>query len=210
MISLKPDSEELKTVPQSDTPEPEVPHGDGSDVGEAWPPEPGPTTFTDELTSLINRFNGETPSNTPDFILAQFVNLSLAAFTQATESRDCWYRREAPPTEFEKAFRMMEFGGPTAVAYLVGDVPGPNTAPVHIQPATDPLGMRYRVDEWVHDRAGRKAAQVMIRNPNGHHPSVVLTYPDVEGLKGSRVEYFDALDWESCYAQAVAWILEGS
>jgi hypothetical protein len=205
-----PITEELKTVPQSDTPEPEVPNGDGADVGEAGTPEPGPTTFTDELTSLINRFGGEAPSNTPDFILAQFVNLSLAAFTQAMESRDRWYRREAPPTEFEKAFRMMEFVGPTTVAYRVGDVPGPNTTPVHIQPATDPLGMRYRVDEWVHDREGRKAEQVMIGNPNGHHPAVILTYRDEADPKGSRVMYFDALDWESCYAQAVAWILEES
>jgi hypothetical protein len=50
-----------------------------------------PTTFMRELTSLLNRHCYENESNTPDYLLADFVLRCLAAFNQATKERDGWY-----------------------------------------------------------------------------------------------------------------------
>lgn len=48
-------------------------------------------TFIGELEMLINRFSKENDSNTPDFILAQYLTSCLAAFSVATSQRDRWY-----------------------------------------------------------------------------------------------------------------------
>jgi hypothetical protein len=47
--------------------------------------------FRVKLTSLINEYSKENESNTPDFILAQFIHQSLIAFNEAVNSRDHWY-----------------------------------------------------------------------------------------------------------------------
>lgn len=47
--------------------------------------------FTTELTALINRYSKENESNTPDFILAQYIEDALAAFTKASRERERWY-----------------------------------------------------------------------------------------------------------------------
>jgi len=49
------------------------------------------TTFKEELSSLINRHSRENLSDTPDFILAQFMLDCLAAFEITTRRRDIWY-----------------------------------------------------------------------------------------------------------------------
>lgn len=57
--------------------------------------EPG---FLLDLTHLINRYSRENESNTPDFILAQYLEGCLAAFTTATQQRETWYGRDARPS----------------------------------------------------------------------------------------------------------------
>lgn len=44
-----------------------------------------------ELTVLINRRSEENASNTPDFILAEFLKTCLEAWNKATQQRDRWY-----------------------------------------------------------------------------------------------------------------------
>jgi hypothetical protein len=44
--------------------------------------------FKTELAALINRHSWESKSNTPDFILANYVVACLSAFTDATMMRD--------------------------------------------------------------------------------------------------------------------------
>lgn len=44
-----------------------------------------------ELEGLLNQYNRENLSDTPDFILAQFVMASLEAFETATRRRSAWY-----------------------------------------------------------------------------------------------------------------------
>ena len=57
-------------------------------------PEPAaepPREFVKELESLINQYGKERGSNTPDFILAEYLNTCLHAYNFAVKSRDAWY-----------------------------------------------------------------------------------------------------------------------
>jgi hypothetical protein len=47
--------------------------------------------FREELTDLINRYSLENGSNTPDFILVHFIEMSIKAFDEATNRRTMWY-----------------------------------------------------------------------------------------------------------------------
>lgn len=59
--------------------------------------EPAKKTFREELSSLINSFSLENGSNTPDFILAEYLNMSLSVFDHTTKTRDKWFGRDAAP-----------------------------------------------------------------------------------------------------------------
>jgi len=50
--------------------------------------------FEKELEALINKHSLENESNTPDWILAQYLIGCLAAFTTATRQRESWYGRD--------------------------------------------------------------------------------------------------------------------
>ena len=50
-------------------------------------------TFREELTELVNKHSLENESDTPDFVLAQFIIDSLFAFDQSTKMREKWYGR---------------------------------------------------------------------------------------------------------------------
>jgi hypothetical protein len=52
-----------------------------------------PPTFASELESLINRYSQENGSNTPDFILAEYLQGCLEAFNKTVEAREKWYGR---------------------------------------------------------------------------------------------------------------------
>jgi hypothetical protein len=45
----------------------------------------------DEVQAVLNRHSRENKSQTPDFILAQFLASALEAYEQAVNSRDSWY-----------------------------------------------------------------------------------------------------------------------
>ena len=49
--------------------------------------------FIKELEHLINVCSIENESNTPDFILAQYVRHCLDAFNKACNARERWYGR---------------------------------------------------------------------------------------------------------------------
>jgi hypothetical protein len=59
-------------------------------------PEPS-ISFSEDLTRLINKHSAENGSNTPDFILAQFLNQVIAAWNISTKTRDRWYGVELMP-----------------------------------------------------------------------------------------------------------------
>ena len=56
-------------------------------------PTPVPT-FLRELESLINRHSMENGSDTPDFILADYLNHCLAIFNGTLKAREKWYGRK--------------------------------------------------------------------------------------------------------------------
>ncbi len=53
--------------------------------------------FKKELKNLINSCSLENESNTPDFILAQYIENCLRAFTVATQQRETWYSKKVRP-----------------------------------------------------------------------------------------------------------------
>jgi len=47
-----------------------------------------------ELTDVINRNSLENDSNTPDFILAEYLYYCLESFNWASRRRETWYGKE--------------------------------------------------------------------------------------------------------------------
>ena len=54
--------------------------------------------FVRDLKNVANRHSQENASNTPDFILAQFLEACLAAWNTAVQQREGWYGRDPRPT----------------------------------------------------------------------------------------------------------------
>lgn len=50
-------------------------------------------SFRSELTRLINRYSRENASDTPDFLLSEYLLRSLDNFDQVTRERDTWFGR---------------------------------------------------------------------------------------------------------------------
>ena len=57
-------------------------------------PDPGPQKLRDRIRHAINCTSAENESDTPDFILADYLMASLDAFDAATRCREKWYGRE--------------------------------------------------------------------------------------------------------------------
>lgn len=55
--------------------------------------------FRKELASLLNRHSVENRSNTPDFILANYMARCLTAFELAIQDRENWYGVKNSPGE---------------------------------------------------------------------------------------------------------------
>lgn len=55
--------------------------------------------FRIELEKLINQCSMESASNTPDFILAEYLTGCLTAFDQAVQQRENWYGRDPRPSQ---------------------------------------------------------------------------------------------------------------
>lgn len=52
-------------------------------------------TLQDDIQSAINRNSAENGSNTPDWLLAEYLTLCLKAFDGAVAAREKWYGRDA-------------------------------------------------------------------------------------------------------------------
>lgn len=50
--------------------------------------------FRKELEILINKHSKENGSNTPDFILAEYLCICLQAFDHVVDLREAWYGRK--------------------------------------------------------------------------------------------------------------------
>mgnify|MGYP001605070888 CR=1 FL=1 len=56
------------------------------------------SVFEKEIERVINSYSKENNSNTPDFILAQYLLNCLAIFNTAIQQRENWYGRDPRPT----------------------------------------------------------------------------------------------------------------
>lgn len=64
---------------------------------EICPPfSPPKGSFQKELERLINQYSVEGGSNTPDFILAEYLRCCLDVFDMVTRRRDEWYGYNQP------------------------------------------------------------------------------------------------------------------
>ena len=50
-------------------------------------------SFITKLMALINEYSLENASNTPDFILAMYLENCLKTFNEAIQQREAWYGR---------------------------------------------------------------------------------------------------------------------
>lgn len=57
-------------------------------------PKTIPVEFREELETLINKHSLENGSNTPDFILAEYLCQCLMVFDTTVLSRENWYGRK--------------------------------------------------------------------------------------------------------------------
>lgn len=58
---------------------------------------PNRRNFDDELVCLLNKYSRENGSNTPDFILADFIGRCLENWNLTTVTREEWYGRSFSP-----------------------------------------------------------------------------------------------------------------
>ena len=64
---------------------------------QAWIPVTG--SLEKKIEQAINSVSAENASNTPDYILAQFLTGCLATFNTAVQQRETWYGRDPRPVE---------------------------------------------------------------------------------------------------------------
>lgn len=57
------------------------------------------SNFERDLKGLINSYSMESASNTPDWILANYLIECLKAFDGAVQLRESWYDRDPRPSE---------------------------------------------------------------------------------------------------------------
>lgn len=55
--------------------------------------------LTVEISNLLNKYSAENGSDTPDFILAEYLMGCLAAYDKAVQTREKWYGRIAVPVD---------------------------------------------------------------------------------------------------------------
>ena len=60
-----------------------------------------PTAFRQRLQSLINEYSLENGSDTPDFILAEYLDDCLQVFNNTLQAREKWHGREIGHKEYK-------------------------------------------------------------------------------------------------------------
>lgn len=80
------------------------------------------TEFQEELQKLINRYSQESGSDTPDWILAEYLTSCLAAFDAAVTKREQWYGRDVRAIADRLATRQSKRGDPAIICL---DAPSP-------------------------------------------------------------------------------------
>lgn len=82
-----------------------------------------------DLAAVLNYYSAENASNTPDFILAQYLLACLAAWNTGVQQRETWYGRDARPGHIT-----------SSESNAVTDTTGRPIAPPQTEPAPRPDG----------------------------------------------------------------------
>lgn len=90
------------------------------------------STFQRELKHLINRLSKENGSDTPDFILADYLNGCLVNFNMAVQDREEWYGRTKNSIPKKDPPSPPPLASPAPAAALD---PEPKTVSEHIEKA---------------------------------------------------------------------------
>jgi hypothetical protein len=96
-ITQRLDACKAEYAKRGKTPPHEAPGGSGPNQG-------GTVKLEQEVADLLNRHSMENGSNTPDYVLAEFLMRCLAAFDLATVKRDTHYGRAPRPGEPDAHF----------------------------------------------------------------------------------------------------------
>ena len=80
--------------------------------------------FKKELKNLINKYSMEAGSDTPDFILSEYLAGCLENFDQTLEAREKWYGRTVTKTGFSIPTHPLEIG--TEAGWPLSDANVPN------------------------------------------------------------------------------------
>ena len=79
--------------------------------GQATPPGiPNRRNFDDELVCLLNKCSKENGSNTPDFILADYIGRCLENFNLTVVTREEWHGRKFSPGSLRDGIHICEHG----------------------------------------------------------------------------------------------------
>lgn len=60
------------------------------------------TDFQKQLLSLLNQHSKENDSDTPDFILAEYIMGCLKTFNESVTNREVWYGRKTKLSDHGK------------------------------------------------------------------------------------------------------------
>jgi acyl carrier protein len=80
-------------------------------------------TFQEKLTDLLNQHSIESGSNTPDFILAEYLQGCLRSFERATDARERWYGKGVAHELFATA-KVTVFGGDAITPDIRSEIHG--------------------------------------------------------------------------------------
>lgn len=114
-------------------------------------------TLRTDLAAAINRHSAENGSNTPDFILAEYLNDCLAAFDRAMRARQGWYGSnadaldtllEAAPAKDAPRCGRCGGSGQVVAGYGMLNCPACAPAPAKDGEARGPRRQRCLCREW--------------------------------------------------------------
>lgn len=82
--------------------------------------------FEKDLAALINRYSKENDSDTPDFILARYLNEVMKNFNAAVLDREQWYGRERHVEDFLSNQPIIDYDSEPIIDYDSTGTPPPN------------------------------------------------------------------------------------
>ena len=136
--------------------------------------------FRSDLESLINRHSKENGSNTPDFILAEYLVSCLLAFDTAAHKRDQWYDDPKSPS-------LEPSVAPDKKRIVYGEAHASDAETQSVEDNTDTIGVGDKVvltDEIIGWEIGTKAVVRGIEVDGMYEIRLILPTPTLFAYRG--------------------------